>query len=130
VVDLGGIQPFDRIMLRWNRPFQWRVRHNLRNRPDYVKIEISDDNATYTPVAEYDNSKKGSIMINIVLPAQVTGRYVKITPAGLLGVSPAVGMNANLSSGGVTGQSVSGIDELAAATEFTLAAVEIYAFND
>jgi len=130
VVDLGSIQPFDRIMLRWNRAFQWNVRHNLRNRPDYVKIEISDDNATYTAIADYDNSKKGSIMTNIILPAQVKGRYVKITPVGLLGVSPEVGMNKNLSSGGVTGQSVSGIAELAAATEFALAAVEIYAFND
>jgi exo-1,4-beta-D-glucosaminidase len=131
VVDLGSIQSFDRIMLRWNRPLiNWKDRHNLRNRPDYVKIEVSDDNATYTVVADYDNSKKGSIMTNIVLPAQAKGRYVKITPAGLLEVSPAVGMVGKLSAGGVSGQSKSGIEEAAAATEFTLAGVEIYAFND
>jgi exo-1,4-beta-D-glucosaminidase len=130
VVDLGSVQPFDRIMLRWNRDFiNWPDRHNLRNRPDHVKVEVSDDNATYTVVAEYDNSRKGSIMTNIVLPAQVNGRYVKITPSGLLGVSPAVGVN-NLNSGGVTGHGISGIAEREAAKEFTLSAVEIYAFND
>jgi hypothetical protein len=127
-VDLGKIQSFDRIMLRWNSSFSQRNVHNLRGRPDQIKVEVSDDNAAYTVVANYDNSDKGSIMTNIILPAQVKGRYVKITPTGLLGVSPAVGMVSGLSSEEGIGQSVSGIDEVPAATAFTLSAIEIYAF--
>ena len=124
VVDLGSVQSFDRIMLRWNRT------NNLRGRPDHIKIEVSNDNATYSLAANYDNSKQGSIMTNIILPAQVKGRYVKITPTGLLGISPAVGMVTGLSSGGVSGQSISGIAEIAEAKAFTLSAVEIYTFNN
>jgi hypothetical protein len=48
---------------------------------------------------------------------------------GLVGISPAVGMKSTLSSGGVSGQSVSGIAETAASTAFTVSAVEIYAFH-
>jgi len=70
----------------------------------------------------------GAIMTNIVLPAQARGRYVKITPSGMLGLTAAVGMN-TLAAGGVQGQSRSGIEAAAAAIEFTLSAVEIYAFN-
>ena len=60
-------------------------------------------------------------MTNIVLPSQAKGRYVKITPSGLLGLTAAVGMN-TLAAGGVQGQSRSGIEAAAAA-------IEIYAFN-
>ena len=128
-VDLGSVQRFDRIMLRWNRAFDQRNAHNLRGRPDYIKIEVSGDNVSYATVVEkYDNSRMGSVMTNIILPAQAKGRYVKITPSGLLDVSPAVGINSTLSSGGVSGQSVSGIREAPASTAFTLSAIEIYAF--
>lgn len=123
VVDLETIQNFDRIMLRWNR------QNNLRGRPDHIKVEVSDNNTDYTVVANYDNSSSGSIMTNIVLPTQVKGRYVKITPTGLMKESPAVGMTGRLSSGGVSGQSVSGIDKADAATYFSLSAIEIYTFN-
>ena len=130
VVDLGSIKSFDRLMLRWNRTFAQRNAHNLRGRPDYIKIETSNDNVSYTTIVEkYDNSAMGSIMTNIILPAQVKGQYVKITPSGLLGVSPAVGMSSTLSSGGVSGQSRSGIEEAPASTAFTLSAIEIYTFN-
>jgi exo-1,4-beta-D-glucosaminidase len=130
VVDLGNIQSFDRLMLRWNRPTGSQRDHIMRGRPDNIKIEISDDNRTYTTlVANYDNSRMGSIMTNIVLPSQAKGRYVKITPTGLLRLSPAVGMNTALSSGGVSGQSVSGIAEAPAATAFNLSAIEIYPFR-
>jgi len=122
VVDLGEVMSFDRIMLRWNRT------SNLRGRPDRIRIEISDDNVTYANIANFDNSNMGSIMTNIVLPAQAKGRYVKITPSGLLGVTAAVGMN-TLAAGGVQGQSRSGIAEAAASREFTLSAVEIFTFN-
>jgi exo-1,4-beta-D-glucosaminidase len=123
-VDLGSVQNFDRIMLRWNRT------NNLRGRPDHIKIEVSDDNSAYTTiVADYDNSGMGSIMTNIILPVQAKGQFVKITPTGLLGVSQAVGMVGRLSSGGVSGQSISGIAQAAAATAFTLSAIEIYAFD-
>ena len=119
VVDLDSVQPFDRIMLRWNNT------NSLRGRPDHIRIDVSDDNETYTTVvANYDNSRMGSIMTNIVLPAQVKGRYVRITPMGLLGASPAIGMVA-----GQSGQSVVGIGEVSASTAFTLSAIEIYAFN-
>ena len=122
VVDLDSVQSFDRIMLRWNRM------NSLRGRPDHVRIEVSDNNTDFTVVAEYDNSASGSIMTNIVLPTQAKGRYVKITPSGLLKESPAVGMTGRLSSGGVSGQSVSGIDKADAPTAFTISAVEIYRF--
>ena len=114
VVDLGGIQRFDRIMLRWNS------RNDLRGRPDHIKIELSDDNTSYTAIANYDNSKMGSIMTNIILPEQANGRYVKITPTGLFGNSPAVVM--------IDGISHSGAAEVSAATAFNLSAIEIYAF--
>ena len=130
VVDLGSVQSFDRIMLRWNGAIVGQSAHNLRGRPDYIQIETSDDNVSYTTIVEkYDNSDMGSVMTNIILPAQVKGRYVRITPSGLLGVSPAVGMNAAFSSSSISGQSISGIAETAASTEFNLSAVEIYTFN-
>lgn len=122
VVDLDSVQSFDRIMLRWNRM------NNLRGRPDHVRIEVSDNNTDYTVVADFDNSQSGSIMTNIVLPTQAKGRYVKVTPTGLLKEAPAVGMTGRLSSGGVSGQSVSGIDKADAPTAFTVSAVEIYRF--
>lgn len=123
VVDLESIQSFDRIMLRWNRT------NNLRGRPDKISIDISDDNKAFTHVTDYDNSRMGSIMTNIVLPAQVKGRYVKITPTGLVRVSPAVGMSQSQNTGGVSGQSVSGIKQAEAAKEFSLSAIEIYTFK-
>ncbi len=122
IVDLDSVQSFDRIMLRWNRT------NNLRGRPDHIRIEVSEDNVQYTEVANYDNSKMGSIMTNIILPSQARGRYVKITPTGLLGVSPAVGMAGGQNSGGVSGQSVSGIRQVDASGVFNLSAVEIYTF--
>lgn len=122
VVDLESVQKFDRLMLRWNRL------NNLRGRPDHVKIEVSDDNQNYAEIANYNNSRSGSVMTNIVLPNQAKGRYVKITPTGLMKESPAVGMKGRLSSGGVSGQSVSGIDKANASTSFTLSAIEIYSF--
>jgi len=123
VVDLGSVQSFDRVMLRWN------LANNLRGRPDHIKIEVSDNNTAYTTIANYDNSRMGSIMTNIVLPTQANGRYVRITPTGLLGLSPAVGMVAALQRGGVSGQSASGVSQANASTAFTLSAIEIYAFN-
>ena len=130
VVDLGSIRSFDRIMLRWNRAFiSWNDLHNLRGRPDYIKIEVSDDNLSYTTIVEKHDNSVGSIMTNIILPVQTKGQYVKITPTGLLGISPATGMVGTLSSGGVSGQSISGIAETAATTAFTLSAIEIYTFN-
>jgi exo-1,4-beta-D-glucosaminidase len=129
VLDLDSIQAFDRIMLRWNRTFSQRV-HNLRGRPDQIKIEVSDDNAAYTAIVEsYHNCGMGSIMTNMVLPVQAKGRYVRITPSGLIGASPAFGMVGRLSSERGIGQSVSGIAEVPASTAFTLSAIEIYAFT-
>ena len=69
-------------------------------------------------------------MTNIILPAQVKGRYVRITPTGLLSASPGVGNVAGLTIGGVTGRNVSGVAEVAASTAFTLSAIEVYAFNN
>ncbi|MDR2232173.1 MAG: discoidin domain-containing protein [Tannerella sp.] len=129
VVDLDSVKRFDRIMLRWNRTFERRNVHNLRGRPDRVKIEVSDDNLNYKMIADEDNSTMGSTMTNIILPEQAGGRYVKITPSGLLSASPSVGMNSALSAGGVSGQSVSGIAEAPASTAFTLSAIEIYVFE-
>jgi exo-1,4-beta-D-glucosaminidase len=122
IVDLESVCNFDRVMLRWNRT------NNLRGRPDHVRIEVSEDNKVFTEVANYDNSGMGSIMTNIILPVQAKGRYVRITPSGLLGVSPAVGMTDRQNSGGVSGQSVSGIEQANASTVFSLSAVEIYTF--
>lgn len=123
IVDLDSIKSFDRIMLRWNRT------NNLRGRPDHIRIEVSQDNVQYTEVATYDNSKMGSIMTNIILPVQARGRFVKITPSGLMGVSPAVGMTGGQSNGGVSGQSVGGIRQADAASVFSLSAIEIYTFK-
>ncbi|MDR0232623.1 MAG: hypothetical protein LBI82_10965 [Dysgonamonadaceae bacterium] len=129
VVDLGSIQAFDRIMLRWNSVITYQNPHNLRGRPNCIKIEVSDDKVSYTTIVEKYDNRMGSVMTNIILPAQAKGQYVRITPTGLLGVSPAVGMNSVLSSGGVSGQSISGIAEAAASTAFNLSAIEIYTFD-
>ena len=128
VLDLGSIQSFDRIMLRWNRTFASRA-HNLRGRPDYIKIEVSNDNTTYTTLVEKYPNSGGSIMTNIVLPAQAKGQFLRITPSGLLDASPAVGMVKRISSEQGVGQSVSGVSEAPASTAFTLSAIEVYAFN-
>jgi exo-1,4-beta-D-glucosaminidase len=123
VVDLETSQNFDRIMLRWNSM------NNLRGRPDHVRVEVSNNNTDYTVVAEYDNRESGSVMTNIVLPTPANGRYVRITPRGLLKESPAVGMTGRLSSGGVSGQSVSGIDTAHASKKFSLSAIELYTYS-
>jgi len=123
IVDLESVQRFDRLMLRWNQ------RNNLRGRPNHIRIEVSNDNNLYTAIADYDNSM-GSIMTNIILPDQVEGRYVKIIPSGLLGISPAVGMTERQSAGGVFGQSASGIEQEDASTSFSLSAVEIYSYGN
>jgi len=116
ITDLGSVQSFDRLMLRWNRT------NNLRGRPDRIRIEVSDDNLVYSTIVDnYDNSRMGSIMTNIILPTQAKGQYLRITPTGLLSASPAVGM--------VDGIASSGIAQAAAPTEFTLSAIEVYAFS-
>jgi len=122
VVDLDSVRSFDRIMLRWNRM------NNLRGRPDHVRIEVSNDNVQYTEAASYDNSKMGSIMTNIILPSQARGRYVRIIPSGLTGMSPAVGMRGGDESG-ASGQSAGGIRQADASKVFNLSAVEIYTFK-
>ena len=127
VVDLGSVTSFDRLMLRWNRSFGQRA-HNLRGRPDHIKIDVSDDNIVYTTIVEnHHNCHAGSIMTNIILPVQAKGRYVRITPSGLIGVSPAFG--GGESSGQAIGQSISYVAEVPAAKAFTLSAIEIYAFQ-
>ena len=55
---------------------------------------------------------------------------MKITPSGLSGVSPAVGMTERQSTGGVFGQSASGIQQADASTTFSLSAIEIYTFKN
>lgn len=122
VVDLDSVRSFDRIMLRWNRM------NSLRGRPDNVRIEVSNDNVQYTEVASYDNSKMGSIMTNIIIHAQARGRYVRIIPSGLTGMSPAVGMRGGDESG-ASGQSASGIRKADASKVFNLSAIEIYTFK-
>ncbi len=99
----------------------------MRGCPHHIKIEVSEDNAEFTVVANHNNSG-GSIMTNIVLPVQCKGRYVRITPMGLMGMSPAIGMTGRR-SGGVGGQSASGIEQIDASMEFSLSAIEIYTFT-
>ena len=122
VVDLDSVRSFDRIMLRWNRM------NGLRGRPDHVRIEVSNDNEQYTEVVSYDNSNMGSVMTNIIIPAQARGRYVRIIPSGLTGMSPAVGMRGGDESG-ASGQSASGIRQADASKVFNLSAIEIYTFK-
>ncbi|NSW93521.1 MAG: hypothetical protein HPY62_02300 [Bacteroidales bacterium] len=67
-------------------------------------------------------------MTNIIIPAQARGRYVRIIPSGLTGMSPAVGMRGGDESG-ASGQSASGIRQADASKVFNLSAIEIYAFK-
>ena len=67
-------------------------------------------------------------MTNIILPAKARGRYVKIIPSGLIGMSAAVGMRSGDKSG-ASGQSASGIRKADASKVFNLSAVEIYTFK-
>ncbi|MDR1135784.1 MAG: discoidin domain-containing protein [Clostridiales Family XIII bacterium] len=118
VVNLGSVQDFDRIMLRWNAA---SGNNMLRGRPDSILIEISNDNVNYITAATYANTS-GSVMTNIILPEQVSARYLRITPTGFIGQSPAVGVVANASSSGAGNQNAS--------NAFNLSAIEVYAFND
>jgi exo-1,4-beta-D-glucosaminidase len=118
VLDLGSVQSFDRVMLRWNSA---AGNNMLRGRPDRVVIEISDDGENYAEAAVYNNTS-GSVMTNIILPAQVSARYLRITPSGFIGQSPAVGS--------VTGSSNSAASNQNAATSFNLSAIEVYAFTE
>ncbi|MDR2670219.1 MAG: discoidin domain-containing protein, partial [Oscillospiraceae bacterium] len=121
VLDLGSVQAFDRIMLRWNAA---SGNNMLRGRPDRVKIEItnqSGNNAEYTTIAEYDNTAGSSVMTNIVLDRTYEARYIRVTPTGLAAAAPAVGV--------VSGLSNSGPSAAAAPTAFNLSAIEVYAFR-
>ena len=70
-VDLGASKAFDEIMLRCTSGV------SLRGRPDTVVIAGSDSTSgPWTDLASYDNTG-GSIMMDIVLPATATYRYVR-----------------------------------------------------
>jgi exo-1,4-beta-D-glucosaminidase len=120
-LDLGSVQAFDRIMLRWNAASGNSM---LRGRPDHVKVEISNrsgGNAQYTTIAEYDNTAGSSVMTNIVLDRTYEARYIRVTPTGLVAAAPAVGVVSALKSSGAAAAN--------APTSFSLSAVEVYAFR-
>ena len=128
VVDLGAVKNFDRIILRWSTSTG-----AINVRPDTVKVEISSDNVTWTDLAIHDNTKAASVMTDIVLPEQAEGRYLRITPSGRMGAVEEIGMVDDINAAaGVTGNKTnrSGIRELAAPTQFTCSAVEVYAYAD
>lgn len=128
VVDLGKIQNFDRIILRWSTSTG-----AINVRPDTVKVEISSDNAIWSDLAVYDNTMAASVMTDITLPEQAQGRYLRITPSGRMGAVDAIGMVDDINAAaGVTGNKTnrSGISALSAPTQFTCSAVEVYAYVD
>ncbi|MCI6255508.1 MAG: InlB B-repeat-containing protein [Clostridiales bacterium] len=124
IIDLGSVQSFDRVMLRWVRST-----NTINNRPDHVKLEVSSDGLDYAVLVEdYDNTGAGSTMTNIVLDDTATGRYLRVTPSGHRQMSEAVGL--------VSGQYPftskpmgGGIATVNAATKYTCTGVEVYAFR-
>ncbi|MCL2152833.1 MAG: discoidin domain-containing protein [Oscillospiraceae bacterium] len=73
-IDLGAPTTFDEIMLHFNSG------NAIRNRPDAIVIEGSDDNAAWTKLAEAQTN--GSVMVDVILPATAIYRYVKVTLSG------------------------------------------------
>lgn len=130
VVDLGSTQAFDRIIVRWNN---WRSGNApvINTRPDTVKVEVSKDNNTWmTVVNNYDNTKSGGVMSDFALASTATARYIKVTPTGHMGIAAAYGVVDLTGVSGGVGQGTPNVAELKAATTFTVAGFEVYAYSD
>ncbi|MCL1808992.1 MAG: discoidin domain-containing protein [Clostridiales bacterium] len=73
-INLGAPMSFDELMLHFN------VSSTIRNRPDRIVIEGSNDNATWTELARADTN--GSVMVDVILPQTAKYQYVKVTLNG------------------------------------------------
>ncbi len=121
-VDLGATKSFDRVTLRWN----------YITRPGKVVVQVAQDgtqpadlttdNPAWTTVATQDTDRTGSSVNDLILPENVSGRYVRVLPSTPRPEAPAVGM--------VTGASQSGMTAVAVATNYQLTAFEIYSLSN
>ena len=92
-IDLGAPTRMDEFMLHFNQG------QTIRNRPDRIVIEGSNDNETWTELAKAETY--GSVMVDVILPATATFRHVKVTLIG----------------------------NVATATNFMVSGCDIYAYN-
>jgi exo-1,4-beta-D-glucosaminidase len=129
-VDLGSTQAFDRIIVRWNN---WRSGNApvINTRPNAVKVEVSKDGEAWTTVVNnYDNTKSGGVMSDFTLASTATARYIRVTPTGHMGAAAAYGQVDLTGVSGGVGQGAPHVAALAAATTFTVAGFEVYAYSD
>ena len=130
VVDLGSTQVFDRMIVRWNN---WRSGNApvINTRPNAVKVEVSKDGEAWTTVVNnYDNTKSGGVMSDFALASTATARYIRVTPTGHMGAAAAYGVVDLTGVSGGVGQGTPNVAALAAATTFTVAGFEVYAYSD
>ena len=125
-VDLGDGAKFDKIMVRWNAAFNVSGTPNyFAGVPDRVKVEYADSTSgPWTEVlfngeSGFDNTKARSIMTDIILPETVAARYVRFTPSGLAAAAPPYG----------SGVGMNRTSQRAAATNFNVAAIEVYKYR-
>ena len=130
VVNLGSIQSFDRIMVRWNGQVATGSLPNaLGGRPEQLRVEISDDNTNYTTIIEnFDNSKAASVMTNIVLDKLYSAMYIRLTPRVARAVSAAVDSSiiAYPDWSNKRNSSSAGVGSAAAVNNFTVNSFEVY----
>jgi len=138
VLDLGSVQSIDRLIFRWVQSTSSASDTNansgmlIANRPNYVKVEVSDNNTVWNTLVEaYDNTNCGSSMTDIVLDETATGRYIRVTPSGNRALSPEYGVlygqypvfsSSNRNGGGVR--------QVNASTQFSVSSMEVYAFRN
>ncbi|MCL1983681.1 MAG: discoidin domain-containing protein, partial [Clostridiales bacterium] len=99
-VNLGAIETFDRIMLRWSSAVGTGCPNWLAGVPDRVRIDVSSDADSWTTLVEcFDNAGARSVMSNVVLDSPCSAQYIRITPSGLTGASAKYGENVGRGGG-------------------------------
>jgi len=127
-VDLGLVTSFDRIMLRWAELTGYSRLNTLSRRPERVVVEVRNDDAEdWVLIADFSNSIQVSSMTDILLKEQVSARYVRVSPTGFRQAAPAVGVIGTDYGARTYAQ---GVNAVAATTQFSLAAFEVYGFRN
>ena len=125
-VNLGSVQTFDRVITRWVQSANTVI---INNRPNNVKLEVSDNNSTWTDLGTYNNTVTASTMVDVVLNSTATGQYIRITPSGRRAASLAVG-DVTGQYPRISGNIGGGIGAVAAPRAYSISSIEIYAFNN
>ena len=130
-VDLGSVQSFDRIMVRWNgQPPTGSLPNVLGGRPEQLRVEIAGADSVYSTIIEnFDNSKAASVMTNIVFDKLYSARYIRLTPRVARTASAAIDQLSNTYPDLTSGRrnpSSSGVGNVSAVSNFTVNSLEVY----